>query len=315
MTEQITNKWISGFWRRIGAFAIDSLVLGIVGIGLGGFLEEQFVQLGGWGRFVGFLIALPYFGILNSRISDGQTIGKKALNIRVVNANNQTIDLSRSFIRYSILGVPFFLNGAQVTNDAVASFWMVPISLIIFGGLISAGYLYCFNRVTRQTLHDLVVGTYVVNVDAERHGIGSVWRPHLLVVGTFFLLGALAPIFTSSLARSEPFKELLAVQAALGAYPSVTFAAVSSGTTTNYSTSEETRTTTHLSARAFLNNNSVSDADFAKELARVVARKHSASRQVDVIQIVLTYGYDIGIASYWRNHTHSFRPEDLTDDV
>ena len=71
--------WISGFWRRIGAFVIDSILLGLLGLLLGLFLEDFFVEIGGWGRFIGFVIAILYFGEMNSKVADGQTIGKKAL--------------------------------------------------------------------------------------------------------------------------------------------------------------------------------------------------------------------------------------------
>ena len=61
MTEEVELKWISGFWRRIGALIIDTLILGIAGIVLGLFLESTFVLIGAWGRLVGFSIALIYF--------------------------------------------------------------------------------------------------------------------------------------------------------------------------------------------------------------------------------------------------------------
>ena len=315
MTELANAEWISGFWRRIGAFAIDTTILGLVGIGLGLFVERQFVELGGYGRFVGFFIALFYFGVLNSKIFEGQTVGKKLLAIRVVNASNEPIDVLHSFARYGVLGVPFFLNGARLTNEAMTSFWLYPISLIIFGGLLSVTYLYIFNRVTRQSLHDLVVGTFVVNADAEKSAAGPLWRPHLVVVGVLFIAAAAVPVFTSSLAQREPFNYLLSVQAGLIEHPSVNYVVVSSRTTTGLFTSNGTMTTRYLSARAFLGNANISDAELAKELATKLAETHSNSQQFDVIQIILTYGYDIGIASSWSNYSYNFKPAELIDGV
>jgi uncharacterized RDD family membrane protein YckC len=99
--EEVQDKWICGFWRRIGALFIDSLVLGILGSVIGLFLEDTFVQLGGWGRLIGFAVSITYFGVMNSSLSNGQTIGKKILNIRVVDSSNSTISLPKSFVRYS----------------------------------------------------------------------------------------------------------------------------------------------------------------------------------------------------------------------
>ncbi len=311
MAEETDSQWLSGFWRRIGAFAIDLVILGAFGIALGLFLEEQFVQLGAWGRFLGFLIALVYFGFLNSRVFGGQTIGKKLVNIRVVDNDNQSIDLLRSFARYGILGVPFFLNGAHFTNEAMTSLWIYPISLLIFGGLISVAYLYLFNRITRQSLHDLIVGTFVVNAKAAKQDIGVFWRPHWAIVAVVFLAGALLPVFTSNWSQNAPFKDLLSAQAALSAHPSASYVGVSSGTTTKTSMSEGTTNTKYLSARVFLKSNSVSDTELAEQFATILAESHTNSGEMDVIQIVLSYGYDIGIASSWSNYSHTYSPADL----
>ncbi len=306
-----TKKWISGFWRRIGAFFIDSLMLGAVGLGLGFFLEKQFVQLGGWGRFVGFFIALFYFGLLNSKIGNGQTIGKKILNIRVVNNDNQTIDLIQSIARYSIFGVPYFLNGAHFTTEAMKSFWVYPICFIIFGGLLSAIYLYVFNRATRQSLHDLAVGTYVVNSKVEKTSVGPVWRTHLIVVSILFLASAIAPVFLSKLMQKELFKDLIEAQEMLSEQPAVNYVAVSSTITSLITDSEDKKNTKYFSARVFIDNASVTDTAFAKKLATILATKNSRAPKVDFIQIILIYGYDIGISSSWISRSHDFRPADL----
>jgi uncharacterized RDD family membrane protein YckC len=304
-------KWISGFWRRIGALLVDSVILGSVGFGLGLALEKQFVELGGWGRFVGFFIALVYFGVLNSRVFGGQTFGKKLFDIRVVNSDNQTIDIFRSFARYSILGIPLSLNGAHFTNEAIVSIWIYPLSFVIFGGLVSVAYLYIFNRTTRQSLHDLIVGTFVVNTNVEKQDVGTVWRPHLVVVGALFVIAAIGPIFTSHLAQSQPFRELLSAQAELIKNPSVSYATVSYGKSSFSSSNEGAKTTTYISAQAFLKKDTVADVELARQLAEIIASNYSESLQKDVVQINLTYGYDIGISSQWSSHAHNFSPKEL----
>ena len=311
MTEETGSKWISGFWRRVGAFVIDLVILGAFGIALGLFLEEQFVQLGAWGRLIGFFVALIYFGFLNSRMFGGQTIGKKLCNIRVAGKDNQSIDLLRSFARYSILGVPFFLNGAHFTSEAMTSFWIYPISLLVFGGLISVAYLYIFNRTTRQSLHDLIVGTYVVNATAEKQDIGAFWRPHWAIVALVLIASALLPVLTSNWSQNALFKDLLSARTALSAHPAARYVGVSSGTTSRTQSSDGMATTSYLSAQVVLKSNSVSDAELAKQLATILANSHTNAGDMDVIQVVLTYGYDIGIASSWSTYHHTYRPADL----
>lgn len=311
MTEAVDLKWISGFWRRIGALFIDTLILGVVGLVLGLFLESLFIQMGGWGRLVGFSIALLYFGVMNSSIAGGQTIGKKAFKIRVVDSNNSPINLGRSILRYLILAIPFSLNGAHFSNEAMLSFLIYPISLIIFGGILSILYLYIFNRVTRQSLHDLVVSSYVVNANSGKQDPGKVWNVHLIIVAVLFLTAAVAPAFTTQLAQSEPFKGMLAVQSALSNDPSVAYATISSGSSTFSSANERPKTTTYVSSQVFLKTNNVSDTDFARRLATIVVANYPEALKKDTIHINLTYGYDIGIASSWSNYAHNFSPSEL----
>lgn len=311
MTQEIELKWISSFWRRIGALFIDTLLLGIFGYVIGLALESTFVQLGGWGRLVGFTIALVYFGIMNSSITGGQTLGKKALKIRVVDSSNAPIGIGKSALRYVILATPFSLNGAQFSNEAMLSYLIYPLSLIIFGGLFSILYLYIFNRITRQSLHDLAVGTFVVNAGVEMQEIGKVWNVHIVIVALLFVVAAIVPAFTTQLAQSEPFKEMLSVQSALLNEPNVTYATISTNTTTFSSTKEGTKTTTYVNSQVFLASNNVSDAKLARQLASIVVANYPEAINKDTIQIIFTYGYDIGIASKWSSHTHNFNPGEL----
>lgn len=191
------------------------------------------------------------------------------------------------------------------------SFLMYPLSLIIFGGLFSILYLYIFNRVTRQSLHDLVVGTYVVNANVKKQDLEKVWNVHLIIVAVLFLVAAVVPAFTTQLAQSEPFKGMLAVQSGLTNDPNVAYATISSGSSTFSSTNEGTKTATYASSQVFLKNDNVSDAGLARRLAIIVVANYPEVLQKDAIQINLIYGYDIGIASSWSNHAHNFTPHEL----
>jgi len=59
---------ISGFWRRVGALAIDTVVLGLAGMIVGVVLFDPLARMGGYERLIGFAIAWAYFGILNSSL-------------------------------------------------------------------------------------------------------------------------------------------------------------------------------------------------------------------------------------------------------
>jgi uncharacterized RDD family membrane protein YckC len=182
---------IAGFWRRVGACCIDIVLLSAICGAVGFLLYVQIVSLGSYGRIIVWLIAVAYFTLLNSKLSNGQTFGKRLLEVKVVDTDGQSISVVRSFARAMILTTPFFLNGILNGLNGfpfLLQTLSLPFALVLgidglveFGGIISIIYLYLFNRRTRQSLHDLLVGTFVVNasnyspieeVTASIHKIG-----------------------------------------------------------------------------------------------------------------------------------------------
>ncbi|WP_221801921.1 RDD family protein [Oceanobacter mangrovi] len=313
MMEEVKKGWIANFWRRIGALVVDGLILGLVGFLLGLALESTFVKMGNWGRLIGFLIGLVYFGVMNSKLFNGQTIGKKLLNIIVVDSDNQPISVLKSILRYIVFAVPFSLNGVDFGSEAVSSFIIYPFALVVFGGLFSISYLYLFNRVTRQSLHDLAVGSFVVNASTENQDVGKIWTTHLVVVAIFFIAAAAVPAFTGKLTQNESFNDMLAVQSAISSEPEVTYVTIFSNTTTVTSSNTGTRSVTFVTARAFLSSDKLNDDEFARKLATIVVRYYPDSVSKESIRIILTYGYDIGIWSRWLNHVYEFNPGELID--
>lgn len=171
---------IAGFWRRLFAFWLDGAVLGIIGLFLGYFLYDYFASMGKWGQAIGFVITLSYSGIMNSYILGGQTLGKMAMKIKVVSINGTPLSVTASFFRSSIFCAPFFLNGAIPNVDFLNSWLQSTLSSLVFGVGLSIVYLFIFNRKTRQSLHDLAVGSYVVRVGLETVPLPTscIWRGH-----------------------------------------------------------------------------------------------------------------------------------------
>ena len=63
--------------RRFFAFLIDSLIIGLIGRLSGLVFGDFYAQLGNSGLLIGAIIVLLYFGICNSKITNGKTLGKK----------------------------------------------------------------------------------------------------------------------------------------------------------------------------------------------------------------------------------------------
>src|SRR6187455_1232356 len=79
---------IAGFWRRFFAWCIDLLLLGVIGQVIAVAFSSFLFSIGPYGRPIGLLFLIPYFGIMNSRIGGGQTVGKRWMQIAVRNREN-----------------------------------------------------------------------------------------------------------------------------------------------------------------------------------------------------------------------------------
>ena len=215
---------MAGFWGRIGAFVIDVLVLALVAGALFWLWPTQVVALGSAGRWVGFGIALLYFGLLNSRLGDGRTVGKRVMGLRVVGPAGQPISVPRALARQTVLGLPFFMNGAWLPAVFQTSMPLLAlVALIVFGGSFATYYLYLCNRRSRQSLHDLAVRTWVVR-DAPVGGAPSAappWRGHWVPVGIIALAALVSPMLLTSLAKAAPLVDLSAAAQRLLAEPGV----------------------------------------------------------------------------------------------
>lgn len=295
----------AGFWRRALAFLVDAFVLGIVGLAIGTLLVDTLAHWGGWGRLLGFAIALAYLGVMNSRLGGGRTLGKRLLKIRAQHIDGTLLSLPRSLARASVLSIPFFLNGAEMSPEVLLGPAVHAVSLLVFGGILGILYLFVFNRKTRRSLHDYAARSWVV-VDAAPRGPGAVpplWRGHVAVVAVLCLASAAAPEVAKRLVQSE-IASALPAHAAVVSTPGVEFAGVFVG----WSRAQGVETTyTQVTAR--LSTPKVQDQAFAERLARAALRASPelADRQVMIVR--LSYGFDIGIASGFRHWTTRFDPK------
>lgn len=299
----------AGFWPRLGALLLDSLLLGAIGLLLGLFFAPQFERLGPSGRLLGFVIALAYFGTLNSRLRGGQTFGKSLLKIKVVDGLGASLSVSKACLRFLPLGIPWALNGARLQESLAVSFWSYVQSIAVFGMGLSIAYLIVFNRPSRQSLHDLLVGSYVVR--ATTHGPIRAKPPrrlHLAVCGGLLLLSAIAPYFVSVLVATAPFAPVVKMHRALAALPWVQHVQVNSATTFIATPGDGQTRTTNFSIAAYTRDHDIQSAERARQLALLAISSDPAAGRADVIQVALIYGYDIGIASAWTSSTHAHSP-------
>lgn len=298
---------VAGFWRRIFAFLIDAAILGLSGYSLGLLFFDLFSQLAGWGRLLGFLITLVYFGVLNSTVGNGKTIGKRLAGIKVQDADGGTISLNRSCLRFTILAAPFFLYGAFIPTSIAITPLGLMISLIIFGLGGTIVYLYTFNRQSRQSLHDLITKTYVVAADFPlKTQVPSIWKWHLLPVAIWLLAVAVfTTIVTSAVNREGLLSKLITVQKSLEESGNVRVANILMG-----KNDVKGKGAKYCRATAVLRNRPRDFNEPIAEIAAIMLQKCPNIMNQDLISITVMYGYDIGIAQSWEKHSAQHSPSE-----
>ena len=124
----------AGFWIRVLAFIIDSIILYVVNLIVGVVLNPSTTGRSGIQTLLG-IIYFTYFWSASS-LWPGQTVGDKLLNLRVIKTDGTDLTIVQAFIRYVGLVVSF---------------------IVIFIGVIWVAF-----DPNKQGWHDKIAGTYVV---------------------------------------------------------------------------------------------------------------------------------------------------------
>lgn len=136
---------------RLGAALLDALIQGVIVLPIvyfAGFFEEMKTgQVSFSTTMILLLLGIAGYTLLNGYLlqKNGQTIGKKIVRIKIVNAQNEKPELLR------ILGLRFLPIQLLSQIPVVGSFLPLVDVLLIF-------------REDCRCAHDLIAGTYVVNV-------------------------------------------------------------------------------------------------------------------------------------------------------
>jgi uncharacterized RDD family membrane protein YckC len=273
------------------ALVVDGILISIPSFFLGYVFYDFFSSSSAWAAVVGFAITLPYFAIMGSSVGNGQTLGQRWAGIEVVDSQGNHLSEGKSALRYAVLLIPF-LFGEEVLPSYLA--WPMGMA----GATIF--YLYLFNTPTRQTLHDLATGSFVV----ETPGIGiidgrRVWPGHWVILAA---LGILGIVITPMLNRTGPFPELLKIQRALldsGKFRDVgvMLQTISPGPTTGLRLAVTCKR---------------KPPDYERTGAAIVAiveRVDPGAAKRDFISVDFREGFRVGMATFSNTHRASHSPQ------
>ena len=309
----------AGFWRRVAAFLVDGVILGLIGYALGLLLFDTFVRMGPWGRCVGFAVALAYFVPQESGRGGGQSLGKRLLRIRVVDAQGRALSPARGAARFAVFGIPYFLDGAVLPMNVATFAGGVPFAALALGGMLALAYLLVFNRRTRQSLHDLAVGAFVVLASerprlAPGPGPARAWGGHRVIAGALIALAGATPLMFPALMRIPMFADLQVLYLRLAAQPELRSVNVFESAGRVYGV-EYSGVRRELLIHATIATPLVDYVPLSTRLAGIALQVYPAAVREDRIVVRLAHGFDIGIAASWSVNELALRPEQWADRV
>lgn len=213
---------IAGFWSRFIAFFIDGAIVSIPLFIFGFLFKDISFSLGPNGIFLGYGLFILYWGIFNSELKRGQTIGKRALKITVVDQHSSYLTIKTSFLRAFILGVILILGEWTYSSFGFPIVGVI-ISLIGSVGMVVLLYGLIFNRTTRQGTHDLIVKSYVIKIppmaDAEPFSMPQKHKRFMMgisiVVALISIGSTLYSTPTFGIIENDEWDEIVALQAEL----------------------------------------------------------------------------------------------------
>ena len=152
-----------GVMRRFGCIFLDGLIIGVP-VAIVSFLmaagKASPMMLGAF-SLVAVIIQIVYFGQLHG--TRGQSVGKMAGSLRVINMNGSPITLQTGYIRAVAYVGPSVL-AALATIIGVAVIVMVANAIVVIYGLINV-LMALFDRKMQRALHDRIAGTRVIQLN------------------------------------------------------------------------------------------------------------------------------------------------------
>ncbi len=305
---------IAKFWSRVIALLIDTFVLGIIGFIFGLIFENFLVSIGNLGLLFGLLVSIIYFTIFDSRLLNGQTVGKRAFKIQVIKKDGGFLSIKKSLIRAIILCSPYFLINLKLPNidsDSIINTSISIVALTLFIGII---LIYILNNSTRQTLHDFFVESYVTEKEKNEIPIefNPIKRTPFYIYGVFITL-MVGILLYNIFSESSIDDETESVYKKIENIDGVISAGISRNTTTFWGENKSKTESFVITLRVNELPNSYSELDdsrFVQDAIELVFANVNDIDNFDLITVLLVRGFDIGIAKKHQSYKTSKTPDE-----
>jgi hypothetical protein len=177
--------------------------------------------------------------------------------------------------------------------------------------VLGIGCLYVFNIRTRQSLHDLAVGAYVVDARAEGpieiKGVGK-WHWAILA-GALVTIALLTALISGGIGKPGRYGEVMRIQRAVLDSEKVRTASVL------YPMTSREGSATKLGVTVYWNGSPVDYDRASTEIAAIVLKADPEASKFDYIGVGFTQGLKIGFVNFSRNWIVMRRPSEWASKI
>jgi len=303
------NKLLAKPIERMIAFFLDWIILSFFGFIFLIISGKSTIEYWPISRVAGFFIAWIYFGLQESKLTRGQTIGKKIIGIRTIEYNGTFLSYTKAFARSFLLIFPFFFN--QISIPGIANNYMIAIFIFLAVFLIGIGNIFlCFaNKHSMQGLHDILLKTLVIKGD---------WKPEIgkfqasqkaVFIYSIIVIALITAnvVSASKLLRDKTFIEMIRIQKNLDKLPNVKMAYVeiikpSENKNKKESLSSKIRYNIQIIWGKVLNKSNENDNEI-NHIKKAILKELPTNIDKNNISISLINFFDIGFFNFRKVYT------------
>ncbi len=296
---------LAHLFKRVLALVLDNALLSATGFALALGFAPAFSRLGWAAKLVGFFISLAYFTALNGPLGGGQTVGQRICKIMVIGRDGRFLSWTKSLLRSLIIPLVWLCNNWNFPLGEWVVLQTLAASFVMLALFLLDCYFALFNTETRQTFHDLLVDSFVINQSENPEAVSRFNSPRVYWLSAIPLaLVLLTTIYMYNLTRSPVMSEFLEIRDSISTVPGVDNVAVFSGVKKTTVSGSEAQSVSYLRVSVYRNVDGPPPEDLSRAVAALVAGTDAAARQDTVIINILS-GFDIGITSKWQTVSFS----------
>jgi hypothetical protein len=261
--------------------------------------------MGNWAVLLGFTIFVLYYGLQNSALCKGQTLGKRILKIKVVSEIGQYLNPTQSLLRSLILTPMFIFNNIVLPIGYLSIAWTMVIGTLMFIQIL----LFLVNRPSHQLLHDLIIKSVCVNANVEPQNVEKNKAKLALAIVVPIVIGLVGFMPISNMIvkmLGMSMQELSSLQQTVKQSTNAKLVGIHANYNKNFNTNEVTSAISYAIDIPSIN---IQDkklcTDSMAKVVSAISTSNSKVKDYNIIGVSIIQTVNIGLFKFNRNYSQS----------